>query len=242
MFDRKKLKHFSLIQLKGRWTVPVAMTLITFIIIALFSGPSDVKFVNALLDWISQGGTYNQFIINYDEPAATRILSILSNLVGYIFTFAAINVYIALSHGPEKISFANFFEGFAKWFRAILAGLWVQLWTGLWTLLFVIPGIVKAIAYSQTFFLLVEYPNLSVTKAMRISIAITNGYKSDLFMLWLSFLGWAIVACATGGIGFLWLAPYFTMTQTNAYHWLLKRAVDSRTITLEDLGVQESNC
>ncbi|KUH45897.1 hypothetical protein M2E15_3170 [Bacillus mycoides] len=39
-----------------------------------------------------------------------------------------------------------------------------------------------------------------------------KGHKLDLFLLWLSFIGWAILAILTLGIGFLWLSPYVGTT------------------------------
>lgn len=50
----------------------------------------------------------------------------------------------------------------------------------------------------------------------------------------LEFLGWEILATIPAGLGWLWLAPYITMSKTNAYHALLKEAVDSGRLTAED--------
>ena len=35
-----------------------------------------------------------------------------------------------------------------------------------------------------------------------------DGHKMDLFLLDLSFIGWAFLCIFTCGIGFLWLVPY----------------------------------
>lgn len=56
--------------------------------------------------------------------------------------------------------------------------------------MFFVPGIVKSIAYSQMFFILDEHPDIGVRKAMRVSKEITKGYKGELFLMGLSFLGW----------------------------------------------------
>ena len=44
-----------------------------------------------------------------------------------------------------------------------------------------------------------------------------QGQKFNLFYLQLSFIGWWILACLTGGIGFLWLAPYYQTAQAAFY-------------------------
>ena len=106
----------------------------------------------------------------------------------------------------------------------------------LWSLLFFIPGIIKTYAYSQTFFLVVEYPKLSIRKAIRVSQEITKGHKLDIFVTQMSFLGWSILALLTAGIGFLWLRPYYYMTMTNVFHAILQEAVTAGRITAEDLA------
>ena len=106
----------------------------------------------------------------------------------------------------------------------------------MWSLLFVIPGIVKALAYSQTFFIVAENPHISVRKAMRLSIAMTKGYKGDLFVLGLSFIGWALLSTLTLYIGYLWLTPYINVTQVNAYRFLKQSAFDRGVLKPEDFG------
>ena len=140
-----------------------------------------------------------------------------------------------MSKGPQPVKFSDFIDGFSLWGRGILGGLWIYLWTFLWALLFIIPGIIKSYAYSQTLYLLAEYPELSVTKAMKVSIEITKGKKGSLFIMDLSFIGWAILAALSLGIGYLWLVPYINMTKTNAYHGMLKDAVTEGRIKEEDL-------
>ncbi len=149
---------------------------------------------------------------------------------------AAIGVYIKMSRSPEPVKFSDFIEGFNNWARATLGILWQTLWTLLWTLLFIIPGIIKGIAYSQMFYIIAEYKDVSVTKALRISIEITKGHKWDLFVMYLSFLGWAILSAFTLGILNLWLTPYMNMTYVNAYHALMKEALESGRIKPEDLS------
>jgi uncharacterized membrane protein len=43
------------------------------------------------------------------------------------------------------------------------------------------------------------------------------GHKGEYFLLQLSFIGWALVATLTFGIGFLWLAPYIQATNAAYY-------------------------
>ncbi len=54
----------------------------------------------------------------------------------------------------------------------------------------------------------IEYPEISGREALKLSMKITDGYKWDIFLLGLSFIGWIILCVLTLGIGFLWLSSY----------------------------------
>lgn len=236
MFERKKYKNFAKKQLSGRWGVPILVTLFVFVVSSIFSIPDILQ--------LSRSG-YFAAIWNNDSLAAldalnsakstSFITSIVSMIISAILEVATVGVYIKMSRSPEPVAFSDFIEGFNNWARATLGALWQYLWVFLWTLLFIIPGIIKTIAYSQMYYIIAEYKDVSVTKAMRISIEITKGHKWDLFVMYLSFLGWAILAAFTLGILNLWLIPYMNMTYINAYHALMKEAIESGRIKPEDL-------
>ena len=46
----------------------------------------------------------------------------------------------------------------------------------------------------MTYYVMVEKPEYSVSQAMKESKNLMKGHKLDLFLLWLSFIGWAILA------------------------------------------------
>ena len=240
MFDRKKYKDFAKRQLKGRWTVPVIMTLIIVVIMFLFDIPNIIRLFTDEAFWklmyfegdITEAyDLYNQ-VSSHSNSYLTSIIQVVAEA---ILSFAAINVYLKMSRSPEKISLKLFIEGLNNWARAFLAALWKYLWVFIWSLLFFIPGIIKAISYSQMYYILCEYKDFSVTKAMRISMIITYGHKGDLFVTYLSFLGWLLLSVLTFGIGALWLQPYMDMTLINAYHALMKEALETGKIKPEDL-------
>lgn len=241
MYERVRYKKFAVKQLEKRWTVPVLMTLIVSIISLLFEIPGLYKIITSesykLL--LSYDGTDLYEMLHLYNTAANDSTSLLTTIIQVvvegILSMACINVYIKMSRSPEKVGFNSFIEGFNNWARALLASLWKYLWVAIWSMLFIIPGIVKSIAYSQMYFILTEYPEVSVTKSMRISMIITKGHKGDLFITYLSFLGWAILCGLTLGIGSLWLTPYMNMTLINAYHAMMKEALERGIIKPEDL-------
>ena len=88
------------------------------------------------------------------------------------------------------------------------------------SLLFIIPGIVKSFSYSMSMYILAENPGTPALECISESKAITNGYKMDLFVLGLSFIGWAFLGALTLGIAYIWIIPYMEATYANAYQSL----------------------
>lgn len=242
MYDCNKYKNFAKKQLNKRWSVPILMTLFVAVIMLLFEVPGLIKSLRSeeyatLL--ATQFDNFQEMYIAVNDFSASipksNVSSIIQLIIEGILTYASISVYLKMSRSPEKISFTDFIEGLNSWAKAALGTLWEMLWVFLWSMLFVIPGLIKYISYSQMKYILMEYENVSVTKAMRISMIITNGHKMDLFLTLLSFIGWWILCILTAGIGFIFLNPYMEMTMVNAYHALMKEALETGKILPEDL-------
>lgn len=140
MFDRKKYKQFAKLQLKGRWTVPVLMTLVALIINVIFSLPEYINYpYEQLLAAIQQGDYYAvaNFFYNSDSQISNTpfILSIIHTLVTFVLTFVCVRIYIKLSQSPDKVSFSDYLQNFNYWGRGILVGLWKFLWLIIWSLI-----------------------------------------------------------------------------------------------------------
>lgn len=252
MFNRKAYKEIARKQLKGRWTTPVLATLFVLGIMCLLQAPNYAGSIAMLKDLFSHpqdffnynhvfsdNGFSNSFSLNYDGPqrsiwTGSSLFSLIALFITGVFIIAQAYLYIIYSHTVENQPFNTFIKGFSFWLNGFLGMLWYSLWVFLWSLLFFIPGIVKAFAYSQLFFILAEYPNVGVRKAMQISKTITKGNKGDLFVMCLSFLGWEIVCGLTMGIGQLWLRPYEMMSFTNAYHAMKAHAIQAGDVTEAD--------
>lgn len=116
----------------------------------------------------------------------------------------------------KDLDLAQLFDGFKKFVEALLAYLLVFIFTFLWTLLFIIPGIIAAISYSQTFYILAE-EEISAMDAVKKSKQMMQGNKWKYFCLGWRFFGWMILAILTLGIGLLWLIPYMQVSYANFY-------------------------
>ena len=185
--------------------------------------------------------SYNYNIAPKDEalPLSGTTAIINQILIG-IFNIAFVKFYLDMRN-KNPMEFQDFINSLTLWLKGILSHLWFLLWIILWSLLFFFPGLVKAFAYSQMNYILADFPDVSIPDAMKISMKITKGYKWDLFMMYLSFLGWMILSSLSFGIGFLWLKPYMDLSFANAYKFLLGNALNKNRITMEDLYPLQNN-
>lgn len=117
----------------------------------------------------------------------------------------------------KKADISQLFQGFNRFGVSLGAWLLMALFVTLWTLLLVIPGMIAAISYSQTFFILAEGDSIGSLEALRKSQKMMAGYKWKYFCLGLRFFGWFIVSTLTFGIGFFWLFPYIQISLANFY-------------------------
>ena len=181
--------------LRGKWT-PAGVTSLVFCI--LLGVAVSLSRVNALL-----------YLIAYLGGASIVAIGMLYACWD-LFTKGTL---------PEA---GALFAPFKQYARTVGAVLLVFVYTLLWTLLLVIPGIIKAYSYSMTFYILRENPEMTAGDAITASQKMMDGHKMDLFLLSLSFIGWAILASITFGIGYLWLIPYIYTAYAAFYETLKK--------------------
>jgi uncharacterized membrane protein len=166
------------------------------------------------------GILFAMFLIMFGVSIASSFVPVLGSianfLVGAAFTLGGAWVFLRIAKG-EEVSVGNIFYGFEDLWAAIKAQFFMGLFVSLWLLLLIIPGIVKTYAYSMTFFILAENKGMPVLEAITLSRKMMNGHKMDLFLLFLSFIGWFILVVITFGIAGIWVYPYFYATLTNFY-------------------------
>ena len=208
-FDREKYKQFARQQIAGRRKTAAIAVIILILISFLFSIPETNA--NYSLDDINgfTGGSWlhmiNYLVTRNQLTPLKAGFSIIETLITFILTIATSHFFLAYSRSPEPVPLKVFFEGFNKWGRGILTGLWQSLWLLIWifaysclavlvtmpfalifsedseitafvSLIAVIAAcvfvVIKTIEYSQHFYLVAEFPELGIRKALRISILI----------------------------------------------------------------------
>lgn len=133
--------------------------------------------------------------------------------------------FLSLSRNGSA-NFDSLFSGFENDFlQNLLIGLMTGIFTFLWSLLFIIPGIIKAYAYSMAYYIHNDNPTYDWKQCIDESQRIMEGKKWKLFCLDLSFLGWIIVASFTCGIGILWVEPYIQAARASFYESIAEKPV-----------------
>ncbi len=166
----------------------------------------------------------------YDEDMAMRLWyaaadrSFTSRLLDF-----AIGIMTVLLNGGfslfclrvsqrSEAGVGSLFDLFGFFFRF----LWLEIVTGififLWSLLFVIPGIVAAYRYSMAPFIFFDDPEKGAMQCIRESKAMTMGHKGQLFVLDLSFIGWALLSIIP--LVSIFVQPYYGVTRANFYRVL----------------------
>ena len=112
----------------------------------------------------------------------------------------------------------------------------MSLYIWLWSLLFVIPGIIKSYSYSQAMFIKAENPNIPASRAIELSKIMMEGHKMDMFVLHLSFFGWALLSSITYNIlGIVYVFPYFYAALAFAYEEIKMDAASRGVINLAEI-------
>ena len=125
----------------------------------------------------------------------STFLTILTSLLGMVLSAGFVLYCMAIRRG-ERAEFLTLFDGFSFVGKLIGLNIVMYFFITLWSMLFVVPGIIAAYRYRFALYNLYENPGISVFEALNMSKRQTYGYKSQLFMLDLSYLGWTLLASA----------------------------------------------
>ena len=162
-----------------------------------------------------------------DSPAILHLIGLVLFILALPLTWGYQTLFLGAVRGGEATA-KDMFEGYNKelFSRVLTTTLLYYVYVFLWSLLLLIPGCIKAYSYAMTPYILKDNPEMKNNAAIEESMRMMDGHKLELFMLDLSFIGWALLSLLTCGIGFLWLAPYMSMARVNFYEDLKKASVE----------------
>jgi len=155
-------------------------------------------------------------IFRHGEVGPSGISTIYSLLISGPMTLGYAMFAISIFRKRET-SAAEVFYGFERFSKAFGLYIVMSIFIILWSLLLIVPGIIAALRYGMSFYILADHPEMGIMEAINESKRMMKGNKWKLFCLNLSFIGWGLLCVFTLGIGFLWLVPYMEVTMIAFY-------------------------
>lgn len=168
IMERRELKSSAKEQLGGRWCLTIAALVISGMIGSVISA-----------------------VIGLLTPGLGIIVSLcIQGIVEFGIVTYSLNVV-----RDNDARFTDIFDGFSSHIilKAIVLGIIVTVSVAAGLMIFIIPGIIIGLMFSQSFFILFDNPELTPIECIKASAEMMRGHKWECFVLYLSFIGWAIL-------------------------------------------------
>ena len=153
------------------------------------------------------------------------IVSIITTIAGILYTILFGNVIAVGDSGvrlkayrKEPFRIVDLFSGLKAYKRNVGTMALHTLFVTLGFMCFIVPGIIVALGLFEVPYLLAEDPSVSGMGAIRRSWENMKGHKGELFVLYLSFIGWMILTVLTLGVlGIFYTGPYRAIAEAGYY-------------------------
>lgn len=223
-----ELKRIARENLRGHYALPIGTTIVAGLITSAVLTPFNLIY--------QFNRTDSNLIIYY-------IAALFINLVSIILSCGVLRIHLKLAR-REAPAFSDLFYYFTRrpdrfllegllliaislacmlpGAVCLIAGIYMKSvpLTALGVLLFLagtVAAVILSLALNFVFLLLMDHDSMSVMEAFHTSLRLMAGNKGRLFYIQLSFLGWALLAVLSCGLGMLWLSPYMNQTTVEFY-------------------------
>ena len=197
MKTNSELRKDAKAQMSGNWTAGVMLTLVVLIVSSLFASISYLA----------------------NNEALSLVYSIVINLfLSFPLTVGLYMAFLSFARG-EELNVSTLFGAFNRTYykKSVVLCFLMSIYTCLWMLLLIIPGFIKSLSYSMAPYILIENPDISAEMAIRRSMAMMNGHKMDLFLIYLGMIGLGILSALLLFIPLLWIVPYYQVVLAKFY-------------------------
>lgn len=171
------------------------------------------------------GATVVSILIPLTVQMVPKVGGLLSFIISGPIMVGLAGFYLTISRKEEPV-FSQIFAGFRKFWVSVGAYFFQCVFVLLWMLLLIVPGILAALSYAMTYYIISESESIGPLQAISQSKEMMQGNRWKFFCLGFRFLGWAILCLLTLGIGFLWLFPYMQVSFARFYDDLKPAAAE----------------
>ena len=237
MWNRAELKSGAKLALRGTYWQAFLVSLLAAIVLNLFLS------VDLIMEW----HLLNSRALIQTDPmeyvSGLEIERTVNFLIGPYELFVGLPILVGLARffvrnrsgkGDADDLFSPFFSHYGGRVWAMFV---TRLFVLLWGLLLIVPGVIKSLEYCFVKYLIAENPELPGSRARAISSALTDGQKSSIFVLILSFVGWYALGFVCAGVGILFVHPYYRATMAELYVTLRDEAVGNGRLDPAELGL-----
>lgn len=189
--------------------------------------------------------------VTYVEPRpmggiAGRVLEVALEVMTLELTVGFV-IYALRVWRREKAGCGDIFDAFGVFFRAIWIRLLPSLFVSLWSLLYVvpvsalivltghlwwlaaglpllIPAIMADYSYRLAVYIMLDNPGAGCFQCVALSREVMRGHRWQLFVLDMSFLGWALLSALLPLVGLIlavWVSVYVQVTGAGFYDTLM---------------------
>lgn len=221
--DHKALRMRGLAAVKENWGLAIGAAVMAL----LLSGIGNSFLPEFKFSWTEE--LTKNYTWNYTDHSSVTFSFSPSDLLSLVWFLIGGTIqlgyckFLLKQHDRQDPQFNDVFSEFDRFGDGFAQRFLCNLYISLWSLLLIIPGIIKSLSYAMTPYILAENPGMRANDAITLSREMMDGYKADLFMLRLTFIGWNLLAILSLNIGFLWLNPYTRAADAAFYRELQSR-------------------
>lgn len=165
--------------------------------------------------------------------AAIILLPVQTTAAGYyVQTVRGFKPEISDIRGIYRTAFKT------AYFKKLGLELLMNLAIGAASLLFIVPGVILSLHWAFARQILCDNPEMDIFDALRLSGQMTKGHKGELFVLWLSFLGWFLLGSITLGLAWIYVYPYYQTTVALYYQNFKIRALQTHAVDPQEFMSQ----
>ena len=134
--------------------------------------------------------------------------------------------FLNLVRGQET-RFELLFEGFKPLLTVLLSYAIITALTIVGLILLIVPGIIVALGFSMTYYVIADDPEITFQVALEQSWKLTDGYKMELLVLNLRFIPWYLLGLLCLIVGIFAVIPWHNTTLALYYEHLKEQQLSS---------------
>ena len=127
----------------------------------------------------------------------------------------------------EETRFELLFEGFKPLLTVLLSYAIIAALTIVGLILLIVPGIIVALGFSMTYYVIADDPEITFQVALEQSWKLTDGYKMELLILNLRFIPWYLLGLLCLIVGVFAVIPWHNTTLALYYEHLKEQQLSS---------------